>query len=640
MNNIDLNSILNPSYIKDFSTKELENLSQNIRERIIEVMACNGGHLASGLGAVELTIALHKVFNTPQDKLIWDVGHQTYPHKILTGRNKAFSQVRKYKGPCGFTHPKESPYDHFHAGHAGPALSQALGVAKTRELLGNDEYIIPIIGDATLTCGLAHEALNNVSKDLKKFIIILNDNAMSISKNVGAITHILGQVINNPTTKHLYHELERLLEKIPNLGQTIKKQTRKIAESVKTFISPASFFEQYGLSYHGPVDGHDLAALIEMFERVKNSDLPVIIHINTIKGYGLDIAEKNPIKWHGAKPFNIDTCKFSTSSNTKPTFPKIFGKHLLKMGKEDPNLLCVTPAMSAGSCLDDFMKEFPDRCFDVGIAESHSVTFAGGLGYEKKKKVFVSIYSTFLQRALDNIFHDVCLQEIPIVFAIDRSGLAGGDGATHNGIYDISFLNAMPNMIIAQPRNGQLLKELMESSFSWQQPAAIRYPNCQTTEDTSSRASSLVTHNPGKGEVLIQGSRIAILALGNMEEIAIKVHELLKEQEGIEVTVVDPIFIKPLDSELLCELLLTHQSIVTIEEHSLNSGFGSIINNFLMSHGYLNTKVLNFGIPEAFIEHGSRPQLLESIDLTPEKIVKKIQSQLLAPSSSKTLTFK
>lgn len=614
-----LSGINSPEDVKKLSLIELNQLAVEIRQRIIEVLSVNGGHLASNLGVVELTLALHHVFNSPEDKLIWDVSHQTYVHKLLTGRHSRFHQIRQFKGLCGFCHPKESPHDHFHAGHAGTALSLALGVAKNRDLTKRQEYIIPVIGDATLTCGLALEALNNISREMKRFIVVLNDNAMSISKNVGAITRILSRLLSNPTTNKIYQELDTIVSKIPSYGPLLSHQGHKITESLKNLVSPAAYFEQYGLSYIGPIDGHDVKKLIDVFEGVKDSAWPVVIHVLTRKGEGMDEAIKNPISYHGARPFSRDTGKFLPNPTTKPTFPKIFGAHLLKMAEKDPSMVAVTPAMSAGSCLDEFMKKFPERCLDVGIAESHAVTFSGGLAYGGKMKVVTSIYATFLQRAFDNVFHDICLQELPVVFAIDRAGISGPDGSTHHGIYDISFLNAMPNMVITQPRNGQVLKELMESAFSWKRPTAIRYPNL-ATEDAE---QPLQEREFGKGEVLVEGQDVLIIALGHMNGIALKTHALLAEQ-GISATVLDPIFIKPLDADLLCRLLLTHQKIVTIEEHAVIAGMGAIINNFLMRQGFSHVQVLNLGIPESFLDHGSHQDLLNEIGLTPDKIVKQM----------------
>ncbi len=611
-----------PADIKAMTFAELGNLAAELRQRIIEVMAVNGGHLASNLGAVELTIALHRCFNSPEDKFIWDVSHQTYAHKILTGRNDRFPSIRQFNGLCGFSNPKESSHDHFYAGHAGTALSLSLGVAKNRDLMKRQDHVIPIIGDATLTCGLSLEAMNNISKDTKRFIVILNDNRMSISKNVGAITHILSRLISNPTTDRLYHEMDALLAKIPTLGERLSRHGHKFTESLKNLFSPAAFFEQYGLSYIGPIDGHDIKKLCESFEAVKNLDWPVILHVMTNKGHGMEEATKNPVSYHGARPFDRDSGKFLAPASAASTFPKIFGDQMMKLAEIDPSIVAITPAMSAGSCLDEMMKKFPERCLDVGIAESHAVTFAGGLAYGKKMKVVVSIYATFLQRAFDNLFHDVCLQELPVIFAIDRGGISGPDGSTHHGIYDISFLNAMPNMVIAQPRNGQLLRELLSSSFAWEKPVAIRYPNLATEDGKA----PLIHRALGKGEVLAKGNKIALIGMGHHVNTAMEVREELRKF-GIDATVIDPIFIKPLDEELFIDLFETHNYLVTIEEHCLASGLGSILNHFLMTREIKNVNVLNCGIPDTYLEQGSYKELIDLIGLTPAKITKRIQEQ-------------
>lgn len=604
--------------LKNYSLNELKALAQELRQEIIDVMAVNGGHLASNLGTVELSLALHKVFSSPEDKFIFDVSHQIYSHKILTGRRSRFSKIRQFKGLCGFANPKESPHDHFYAGHAGTALSLALGVAKNRDLTKRQEHIIPILGDASLTCGLTLEALNNIHKGLTRFIVVLNDNKMSISNNVGAITHILSRFLSNPTSNKIYQDIEALISKIPGYGRSLANHGHKIRESVKNLVSTAPFFEQFGLSYVGPIDGHDIGKLIETFEALKNGDKPVLLHIMTVKGKGMENATENPITWHGCKPFDKVTGKFHPVSSN-PSFPQIFGRHLLKMAENDPSLVTVTPAMPAGSCLDAFMEKFPERCLDVGIAEGHAVTFCGGIAYGKKMKVVASIYATFLQRALDNLFHDVCLQEIPVVFALDRAGISGPDGSTHHGIYDIAFLNTMPNMVICQPRNGHLLKELMESAFSWGRPVAIRYPNMATIEP----ALPIQRRELGTAEVLAQGKQLVIIALGHMCDTALRVREeLLKE--GIEATVVDPVFVKPLDSDLFCQVFLSHKYVVTIEEHSINGGLGMVINSFLLRNNFNHLSVLNCGIPDTFVEHGSHKELMAEIGLDVPSITTQI----------------
>ncbi len=627
-----LPSIHSPRDLTTLSIDSLEQLAQEIRQHIIDVLSTTGGHLASNLGIVELTIALHKVFHSPEDKFIFDVSHQSYPHKILTGRQQEFSRIRQFKGLCGFCNPKESSHDHFYAGHAGTALSLALGVAKNRDLTKRHEHIIPILGDATLSCGLTLEALNNIPKDLSRLIVVLNDNKMSISENVGAITHILSRFINNPKSNKIYQEVENLLSKIPNYGQTIAKQGYKLKESIKNLVSTAPFFEQFNLSYVGPIDGHDLPKMIAVLEALKDNPKPVLLHVVTVKGKGMDTAIENPISYHGCKPFDKVTGLFHPTAS-KPTFPQIFGKHLVKMAENDPSLVAVTPAMPAGSCLDTFMATFPERCLDVGIAEGHAVTFCGGIAYGKKMKVICSIYATFFQRAFDNLFQDVCLQELPVIFAVDRAGISGPDGSTHHGIYDIAFLNAMPNMIICQPRNGHVLKELLESAFHWNRPTAIRYPN-MATDDTH-----LPIHKRelGCAEILVQGSKLALIALGHMTDTALQIRERLLTH-GIEATVIDPVFVKPLDSDLFCNILDSHPYVVTIEEHSLNGGLGMIFNSFMVKNKFTHTHILNFGIPDTFVEQGSHKELMVELGLNSDAITEQILLEFSQLKSANLVT--
>jgi 1-deoxy-D-xylulose-5-phosphate synthase len=460
-------------------------------------------------------------------------------------------------------------------------------------------------------------------------IVILNDNAMSISDNVGAITSILSRILNSPKSNKFYQGLEALAAKIPHYGQALAKQGHKITESLKNLVSDAPFFEEFGLSYVGPIDGHNLKDLIDVFEALKDSSRPHIVHILTNKGHGMNVASDNPITYHGVKPFDKETGKFLPAKTSGPTFPKLFGKHLLKMAENDPALVCVTPAMSQGSCLDEFMIKFKERCLDVGIAEGHAVTYCGAIAYGSKMKVVCSIYATFLQRAFDNLFHDICLQETPVVFAIDRAGLSGPDGSTHHGIYDISFLNAMPNMVIAQPRNGQVLLELLEASFSWKRPAAIRYPNMETQEPIY----PIADRSLGKADILSSGQEYLIISLGHMNKVALDVKEKLLNL-NINPTILDPVFLKPLDTDLLHRLLLNHTKIITIEEHALSSGLGSIINNFLIQSGLNYVQVLNIGIAEIFPNHGSYNDLTEELGLNADQIYKKILDSFTIQTSS------
>jgi 1-deoxy-D-xylulose-5-phosphate synthase len=618
-----LPGIHSPKDVKKLPLSSLDDLCQELRDYIIQVMSVNGGHLATNLGVIEISVAMHHVFNSPKDKIIFDTGHQSYSHKILTGRYEKFPTIRQYKGLCGFSNPEESEHDHFHSGHAGTALSQALGLAKERDLLNRKEKVIAFMGDAALTCGLTLEALNNVPKDLQDFVVILNDNAMAISENVGAITHILSRLINNPQSNRICKNLDSMLSRIPHVGKAIAQQGNKITESLKNLVSPAAFFQQYGLSYVGPIDGHDVKKLSQTFEAIRNEKQPTIVHILTNKGQGMAKAIAEPTPYHGAKPFDIQTGDFLPNKSTKPTFPKVFGEHLCKMMEKDPSLVVVNPAMTAGSCIEKAVKRFPTRAMDVGIAEGHCVSFAGALAKGKKLNTICNVYSTFLQRAVDNIYHDVCLQEAPVVFCVDRAGVATGDGVTHHGIYDIGFLNCMPNIIMSQPRDAKVLKELLDSCFDWKRPAVIRYPNmsCQMPE------GEVLKRIPGKSELLSKGEELLIIGLGHMAYQALEVKEQLLKKHGINASVLDPVFIKPLDQEMLCGLLQNHNRIIVIEEHSINSGFGSIISHFLVSNGFSNVPVLNFALPESFFHQGSYQNIMEDLGLSVEKIVRRIETE-------------
>ncbi len=586
---------INTKYLKTLSILQLKALAKKVRQRIIEVVSVNGGHLSSNLGVVELSIAVHFVFDSIKDQIIFDVGHQSYVHKILTGRNETFNTLRQTGGISGFTSPEESIHDHFYAGHAGNALSLALGVAKDRDLKEKDAHIIPLLGDASFTCGLTLEAMNNIPKNLKKFITVLNDNAMSISKNVGAIKSIL-DCFNKPS----------------RTGSDRNENNGKLK-------STSPFFEQFGLNYVGPIDGHDLGQLIDTFTKLKNTKKPALVHVLTLKGQGMESAIKNPTSYHGAKPFNPVTGEFHPSKTHHTSFPKVFGKEVLLLGDKYPDLVAITPAMPVGSCLDAFMKRHPSRCIDVGIAEGHAVTYAAGIGLRKEIKVIACIYSTFIQRAFDNIYHDVCIQKSPIIFAIDRAGLACGDGVTAQGIFDIAYLNAMPGLIITQPRDGHILKELLESALNWDSPVAIRYPNLSTEDSNASKKKRLI----GKGDILSEGRDVVIISLGHMSSVALDVKKQLLNYQ-INATVIDPVFIKPLDTELLSRSCAKASLIVTIEEHALNGGLGSIINHFILNSGCSEAKVLNFGIPDRLISHGSHKDLLKSLGLTSENISRNI----------------
>ncbi len=618
-----LQSLNLPDDLESLSVPQLKQLAEEIRQTVIDTVSKVGGHLGSNLGVAELTIALHRIFNSPEDKLIYDTSHQSYPHKLLSGRAKDFHTLRTKGGLSGFCEPNESEHDHFFAGHGATALSLALGQAKARDICGDDNYVVPIIGDAVLACGLTLEALNNIPRDLKRFIIILNDNKMSIAKSVGRISNILNRLVNSPRSNRLFHEIEQLVSKVPACGSALAKQGHKFTEGVKNMVSSALFFEQYGLSYVGPIDGHNIEQLLSTLEEVKKIPKPVIVHVLTTKGKGLDIASNNPSTYHGCKPFDKTTGEFLKRSATKPSFPKIFGKYMLELADKDPNLVTITPAMPIGSCLIPFMEKYPKRCIDVGIAEGHAVTFAGGIAKHPEMKVVCVVYATFFQRAFDNLFHDVCLQNAPVLFCLDRAGFGGSYGPTHHGIYDISFLVTMPNLIICQPRNGHILKELISSAFEWKQPAIIRYPDATTEEPEKP-----IEHKQlGKGEVLCQGQDVAILALGHLCDHAMKIKELL-EKEEIYPTIIDPVFIKPLDENLIAEVLKEHQLIITLEEHSIHGGFGSMINNFAIQNDLRDHKILNLAVPDKYIPHGSLNELYHEIELDPESIAATIKNEV------------
>ena len=616
-----LGQIEQPADLRALDAEQLTKLCQEIRDRMVQVLSKKGGHLSSNLGVVELTVALHRVFGAPQDRLIWDTSHQTYPHKLLTGRNQRFETIRDTNGLCGFSCPPESNHDHFYAGHAGTALSLALGVAHGRDLQGGQEHVIPIVGDAAFTCGLTLEALNNIRPDLGRCIVVLNDNAMAISRNVGHAARILSRLFNSPGCNGLYKSVERAFDRVPRYGRALARRSHRLHQSLKQLISTAPFFEQYGLTYVGPINGHDVHQLIEVFSALKDLDYPVVVHVQTVKGRGLEAAMRSGAPYHGVRPFDPVTGEMLPQKGVA-TFPKIFGDQVLQMAQADPSLVAVTPAMSFGSCLDPMMEKFPNRCFDVGIAEGHALTFSGGLAYGGKTKVVAAVYATFLQRAIDNLFHDVCLQDIPLVVAVDRAGLSGPDGYTHHGIYDIGMLSAIPNLAVCQPRNGQLLRELLASAFSWNVPVAIRYPN-QPTMDGAIQHQRML----GRGEVLAEGRDLLLIGLGVHCDTALQVRQLL-EQDGISATVIDPVFVKPLDHDLLSKLLLTHRLVVSIEEHVVSSGLGAALSHFFITQGYGHTQLLSFGLPDRFIAQGSNSDLLKQYGLTPQAIAARLRNHL------------
>jgi len=599
-----LEGIHSPGDIKNLDMNQLSQLAEELREYLISVISDTGGHLSSNLGVVELTLALHYCFQSPYDKLIWDVGHQTYIHKILTGRKEDIKTIRKYKGLSGFPKRSESKHDVFETGHSTTSLSAALGFAKAREILNENNYVVPIIGDGSMTGGMAFEAMNNASRLHSNFIVILNDNQMSISKNVGGISSYLDSIRTGSVYKEMKEEVEKTLIKIPKIGKDVVKVIRDVKSSIKQLFIPGMLFEELGFTYLGPIDGHNVSALIRTLNQAKRMNEPVLIHINTTKGKGFKPAEQNPTKFHSMKPFHIENGK----CKKKPclgNYSQVFGDKLVSMAKTNDRLVAISAAMPEGTGLSGFAEKYPNRFFDVGIAEQHAVTFAAGLASNGIRPV-VALYSSFLQRAYDQIIHDVCMQKLPVVFAIDRAGLVGEDGETHQGVFDTSFLNHIPNMTILAPKNGLELEHMLEFAVAFNGPIAIRYPK--------GNASSMLEHKQepiecGKCEWIRKGESAAIISVGTMTETAVKVAERL-DKEHIHCSVINARFIKPMDTQMIEDVAKSHSIIIIIEENVLTGGYGS---SFLqhVSDMQLDTRVINLGIKDTFIEHGTRKEQLE-----------------------------
>ena len=615
-----LNKIDSPKDIKNLNYDALKELAQEIRDYMIEVISKNGGHLAPNLGVAELTLALHKVFNCPKDKIIWDVGHQSYIHKIITGRREAFKTLRQYNGLSGFPKIQESEYDAFGTGHSSTSISAALGMAIARDLKGEDNEVIAVIGDGSMTGGMAYEALNNAGDLQKKLIIILNDNEMSIAKNVGAMSDYLYQLRTAKTYTRIKKDLEGWL-KHKNYGENIINIVRRVKGSVKYLLVPGSVFEHLGFKYYGPVDGHDLEHLVEVLEVAKATPGPVIIHVITKKGKGYEPAEKSPNKFHGTGPFDIATGKKITKPGASVTYTEVFGKTLVDIAKDDKNIVAITAAMPDGTGLNYFADAYPDRFFDVGIAEQHAVTAAAGMAAAGLHPV-VAVYSTFMQRAFDSVLHDICMQNLPVVLGLDRAGLVGDDGYTHHGVFDYSYLRLMPQMTIMAPKDENELRHMLMTAVNFNGPIALRYPRgsglgVEITEP-------LHTLPIGKAEEIKTGSDVCLWAAGSMVDEAVKAAEALAEQ-GISTGVVNMRFVKPLDTELLVKTALQCKNIVTLEEGTVEGGAGSAVLEELNDNGLVGkVKVLNLGIPDKYIPHGDKKLLLRDIGLDHDSIVKRI----------------
>ncbi|WP_312092277.1 1-deoxy-D-xylulose-5-phosphate synthase [Niallia sp.] len=621
---MDLMSIENPAFLKGLSNEELKGLSEEIRHFLINKLSLTGGHIGPNLGVVELTIALHKCFDSPKDKFLWDVGHQSYVHKILTGRAKDFDTLRQYKGLSGFPKMNESEHDVWETGHSSTSLSAAMGMAVARDIKKEDSYIIPIIGDGALTGGMALEALNHIGDEKKNMIVILNDNEMSIAPNVGALHQVLGRLRTAGKYQWVKDELEMLLKKIPAVGGKMAATAERIKDSLKYLLVSGVFFEELGFTYLGPVDGHDFDDLFEQLNYAKKTSGPVLLHVITKKGKGFSPAEKDKIgTWHGTGPYKIETGDFVKPTITAPAWSKLVSDTVLKLARNDERIVAVTPAMPVGSKLEAFAKEFPDRMLDVGIAEQHAVTVAAGLATQQMKP-FLAIYSTFLQRAYDQMLHDVCRQNLNVFIGIDRAGLVGADGETHQGIYDIAFLRHMPNLVLMMPKDENEGQHMVNTAIQHNAgPIAMRYPRGNGIGVELD--STLKTIPIGTWEVLKEGTDAAILTFGTTIEMAMEAAELL-ESQGVHVKVVNARFIKPLDENMLSELLQKQIPILTIEEAVLQGGFGSYCLEYAHDHGYGANVIDRMGIPDEFIEHGDVDSLLNEINLNKEEVVKRILS--------------
>ncbi len=612
-----LNKINSPKDIKQLNKKQLASLCSEIREFLIVSLSKTGGHLASNLGVVELTVALHYCFNTPTDKIVWDVGHQAYVHKILTGRKGLFGKLRKLNGLSGFPKPSESQHDMFLAGHSSTSISVGLGFCAARELDKAGYSVVSVIGDGAMTGGLAFEALNNASRLQSNFIVILNDNEMSIQENVGGISRVLTELRTAPTYLGAKADVSKILKKIPLVGEDINQLVERAKNSLRYFLLDGAMFSEFGFKYVGPIDGHNLPELISVLNRVKRIKGPVLVHVNTKKGKGYEIAEKMPDAFHGVEPFDIKTGK-PINKKTGTSFSDTFGNALIDVAKANSKVVAITAAMQGGTGLNGFQKVFPNRIFDVGIAEGHAVTFAAGLAKSGYVPVF-AVYSTFLQRAYDQIVHDVCIEKLPVVFAIDRAGVVGADGATHQGLFDLTYLGNIPNMTVLAPKNGTELKQMLSLAITLNSPVAIRYPR-ENVSDKPEDVTMPVEF--GKAEVLIEGKDIAILSVGTMTATCLSVCNRLKE-EGLNPTLINPRFIKPLDNEMVSSLR-NYKYVFTVEDNVLQGGFSTMVCAGLAQKGICVHRFTALGFPDTFVEQGERKEIFALYKLDDEGIYNKI----------------
>lgn len=614
-----LEKINGPKDIKALSWEELDVLGQEIRQFLIEKISATGGHLASNLGVVELTMAIYRTFDLPEDKVIWDVGHQAYTHKILSGR-KDFDDLRQFGGISGFPKRAESPCDSFNTGHSSTSISAGLGMAIGRDLRGEDYHVISIIGDGALTGGMAYEALNNAARINKNFIIILNDNNMSISENVGGMSKYLSGIRTGAGYNDLKRQITDLLEKVPVAGPRMIRRISMIKQGLKQLLIPGMLFEDMGITYLGPVDGHDVKQLSRVLNEAKRLDHAVLVHVLTKKGKGYAPAEKNPSAFHGVNPFDISTGK-PKKAKTAPSYTDIFSKKLVELAGRDKRIVAITAAMPDGTGLTRFKNEFPDRFFDVGIAEQHAVTSAAGMAAAGMRPV-VAVYSSFLQRGFDQILHDVCIQNLPVVFAVDRAGLVGSDGETHQGIFDLSYLTCIPNMAVLAPKNRWELEKELEFAFQYPGPIAIRYPRGEGYQGLKEYQAPVEFR---RGELISEGEGIALLAVGSMVSTAEHIRDKLKE-EGYDLTLANGRFIKPIDVKLVDRLAATHDCIVTLEENVLQGGFGLQVTSYVHKH-YPDVRVLNIALPDAYVEHGNVSLLREALGIDSDSIIRRMRKE-------------
>jgi 1-deoxy-D-xylulose-5-phosphate synthase len=609
-----LKTIDDPSQLRALERKQLRQLADELRAFVLESVSKTGGHLSSNLGTVELTIALHYVFDTPEDRIVWDVGHQTYPHKILTGRREAMARLRMIDGISGFPRRAESKYDTFGTAHSSTSISAALGMAVAAKAKGEKRHCIAVIGDGAMSAGMAYEAMNNAGAMDVDLLVILNDNEMSISRPVGALTNYLARLLSGRVYSSARRASEHLLKRVG-----VWELARRAEEHVKGMVTPSTLFEEFGFNYIGPIDGHDLDALIPTLANIKKLKGPQFLHVVTRKGQGYKLAEDDPIAYHGPGKFNPAE-GLPKAVGARPTYSQVFGQWLCDMAEREPRLVAITPAMREGSGMVEYSERFPERYFDVGIAEQHAVTFAAGLACGGMKPV-VAIYSTFLQRGYDQLIHDVAIQNLPVLFALDRGGLVGGDGATHNGAFDFAYLRTVPNLTVMAPSDARECRQMLSTGFALSSPAAVRYPRGAALGDAGSELAPLAL---GKGEIRRHGERIAILAFGAMLKSA------LEAGEALNATVANMRFVKPLDTELVKQLAATHHLIVTVEEHQVMGGAGSAVCEAL-AQMKIEKRVLLLGLPDRFVDHGDPARLLASVGLDAEGIRRAIANVSVKP---------